>query len=87
MVERCRDQPAGLDLGDPGGAGPGQRGMLLEVGQRPLPGRLVGLLHLPADPLLAERPQRRDGLDRGEDQVHAGDRLTRRLRRARDKCL
>lgn len=79
VVERRRDQPVGLDLRDPGRAGAGQGGVRLEVGERPSPGRLMRQLNLPADLLVAERPQRRDRLHRGEHQVHPSDRLPSRL--------
>jgi len=87
VVERRRDEPVRVDLGDPGCAGPGQRGVLLHVCERPPPGGLVGLLDLPADPLVAQGPQHRHRLDRGEDQVDTGHRLPRRLRGPSDERL
>jgi len=65
VVDRGRHETPGVDLRNPGGAGPRQRRVLLHIRERPPPGRLMSLLDLSADPLVAQSPQHRHGLDPG----------------------
>ena len=60
----------------PGVADPGERGLAFEPGQRVRDRLVVGGLDLFAGRGRAEGPQQGDALDRGEDQVVAGDRAT-----------
>jgi hypothetical protein len=72
MDKRHGDKAIGRYLSDATCAHSGERGDLLTIGERAVPGGLVDLLHRRADLVTAQRPQQRHRLDRREDQVEAG---------------
>ena len=73
VVERRGDQPGHRYLPYAARPDPGERDLALEQGDGAAHGRLVGGGDLPGDLGRGDRPQRRDGLHRGEGQVVAGD--------------
>ena len=72
--EHARDQALGLDLLEAAAAAAREQHLLLQPRQRGLDSRVVGVLDLLGDVAVGQRPQRRDGLHRGEGEVVAGHR-------------
>lgn len=71
MHEPRRHQTVGVDLADPGLAGPREPGVLLQVGERGEHGGVMGVADLQADRAAADRPQHRHALGRREREIPA----------------
>ncbi len=74
---RPRRSPAACSRATPLRAAADDAGLVLEVGERRLPGGQVRLVDGAAGLLVAERVQQADALRRREDEVEAGDRRER----------
>ena len=84
MGERRRHQPSNIDLPDPVRAGPSEQRVLFEKPECVTNRLLMGSFDRRRDRRFGDRPQRRDGLDGGERQVIAGDRIGPRSGQPRD---
>lgn len=71
MHEPRRHQTVSVDLADPGLAGPRERSVLLQVGERDEQCGVMGVADFHADRAAADRPQHRHALGRREREIPA----------------